>query len=57
MGRWAERKLVSTGDKRPNLEVVSEEEPSHLRLLLSTGMGEGRIGKVGRGPSVREGKP
>lgn len=49
---------MRTGDKRPNLEVVSEKEPSHLGLLPGTGMGsEGRVGKVGRDPGVREGKP
>ena len=57
VGHGAERHLLRTGDKRPNLEVVREEEPPLLGLLLILGMGnEWRVGKVGRGPGVSGGK-
>lgn len=50
VGHGAAKKLVRTGDRRLNLEVVSKEEPPHLGLLLIPGIGrEGRVGKVGTG--------
>lgn len=49
VGHWAAKKMVRTGDRRLNLEVVSKEDPPHLGLLLSPGMErEGRVDKVGR---------
>lgn len=38
-GPLAERHLLRTGDTRPNLEVVREEEPPPLGLLLTPGTG------------------